>query len=388
MHRSSRAVSAIVGGLIVLAILFTTIIPLIILLQNSYALFLNESNSRRIFDIDRLSESLRVSISQEPDTKQLALIVSNEGPIHVNVVRIWAIDIDYQKSIPSDGPCLQSSDASYVLSLPPGMNSSIIVQQCVTGFSGIVQFLAVTERGRIFSSEKIKLESGRLIDIVYPFTLTVSIINMRKGRWYEVYVEPLDNGKVYPTKFTHKATAANENVTVAFGAIAGKYRVTLLENNKQPDDLASENPIVIEVPDTTAVIFTLGHLNYKTVNLRVEILAPKKVKDQTIFNVEVYVSLPREANETVYISSVNDPRIIPGPGLNIDYECTTLSGFRLSPGEIEEVTYCSVEVGEAGGKERSISIIVDQGAITGQGETTGSQYTNDQKIITVKVIGR
>ena len=139
------------------------------------------------------------------------------------------------------------------------MNNSIIVQQCVTGFSGIVQFLVVTERGRIFSSEKIKLESGEPIDIAYPFTLTVNIINMRKGKLYEVYVEPLGNGKIYPTKFPHKATGDNENVTVAFGAFAGKYRVSLYEN-KELVQLGEYNPLDICVPDTTLVLFVVRHV--------------------------------------------------------------------------------------------------------------------------------
>jgi hypothetical protein len=381
MHRSSRAVSAIVGGLIVLAILFTTIIPLIILLQNSYALFLNESNSRRIFDINRLSESLRVSISQEPDTKQLALIVSNEGPIHVNVVRIWAIDIDYQKSIPSDGPCLQSSDASYVLSLPPGMNSSIIVQQCVTGFSGIVQFLAVTERGRIFSSEKIKLESGRLIDIVYPFTLTVSIINMRKGRWYEVYVEPLENGKVYPTKFTHKATAANENVTVAFGAFAGKYKVTLYEDGK-PVRLGEYNPQDIYVPETTAVVFNLGYKPYAIVDFKAIIIAPNTVNKKKMpqIQVQIDIQLPVNAEEPVTITFIKVPPVRFERGATIS-DCVTVSaGFLLTPGQRQTVSTCIIDVNS------DFTIVVDRGNIKGEGLYSLQIYVNAEERKNVKVV--
>jgi hypothetical protein len=64
-----RGVSAIAGGAIVLAIFFMVIVPLVILMQNSYALFLNESNSRRIFDTDRMSESLTVGVSQDAITK-------------------------------------------------------------------------------------------------------------------------------------------------------------------------------------------------------------------------------------------------------------------------------------------------------------------------------
>ncbi|MEM2374049.1 MAG: hypothetical protein QXI11_06355, partial [Thermoproteota archaeon] len=63
-HGKRRGISAIVGGIIILAIFFATIIPLMLLMQNSYTIFLQESNSRRIFDTDRASESLTVEASQ------------------------------------------------------------------------------------------------------------------------------------------------------------------------------------------------------------------------------------------------------------------------------------------------------------------------------------
>jgi hypothetical protein len=200
-----------------------------------------------------MSESLTVGISQDAITKRLTLLLSNDGPVNVRIVRVWAIDVVRQISIPMAKPCLEGE----LLSLPPGGNGTFDVQTCVNGFTGIVQFLAVTERGRIFSSNKIYLKEGGLIDIVFPYTLTVSIINMKKGRMYEVYVTPLGNGKVSPEKFTHKATASNENVTVAFGIFPGNYSVALYENGKLVQ-IPEGNPQLIEVPDKQAVIFILN----------------------------------------------------------------------------------------------------------------------------------
>ncbi|MEM3922149.1 MAG: hypothetical protein QXI18_00280 [Nitrososphaerota archaeon] len=199
-NREKTAVSAIVGGVIVLAIFFVIILLLLILVQNSYAIFLDESNSRRIFDTNRISESLKVEVSQDAATRELVLIVSNDGPIHVKVVRVWVIDVIRQTSITGENPCLNQE----LTGLPPGSNATLIVQECISGFTGIAQFLVVTERGRIFSSNKVYLKNGKFTDIVFPHTLTVSIINMKKGRMYEVYVTPLGTGKVSPEKFTHK----------------------------------------------------------------------------------------------------------------------------------------------------------------------------------------
>jgi len=74
-----RCISAVAGRAIVLAIFFMITVPLTILMQNSYALSLNESNSRRIFDIDKMSESLAVRVSQDASTKELTLTLSNDG---------------------------------------------------------------------------------------------------------------------------------------------------------------------------------------------------------------------------------------------------------------------------------------------------------------------
>jgi len=371
-----RGVSAIAGGAIVLAIFFMIIVPLVILMQNSYALFLNESNSRRIFDTDRMSESLTVGVSQDASTKELTLILSNDGPVNVRIVRIWAIDVVRQKSIPAAEPCLNGE----LLSLPPGGNGTLNVQACVNGFTGIVQFLAVTERGRIFSSNKVYLREGGLVDIVFPYTLTVSIINMKKGRMYEIYVTPLENGRVSPEKFTHKATASNENVTVAFGIFPGNYSVALYENGKLVQ-IPEGNPQLIEVPDTSAVIFTLGHATYKSVELKPLIFAPNTVNKKKIdqITVEIYVQLPKDANESVFIAKILDPLLTIRGGANIA-ECEFYSGYTLLPGQIGPIAVCTININS------DFIIIVNQGKILGEGTLTSATYVNAEASKSIKVV--
>jgi hypothetical protein len=381
MRRGRKGISAVLGGIMVLAIVFTVILPLVILSQHTYGIFLNESNSRRIFDADRLSEFLDVNISQDPQTLQLTLMVSNQGPIHVNVVRVWAIDVDRQASIPTSEACLRSSDTSYIMSLPPGMNGSVAVQQCVQGFTGVVQFLAVTERGRIFSSEKIRLANGQVVDFVYPFTLTVSIINMKKGRWYAVIVEPLDDGKVSPRKFTHKATAANENVTVAFGAFAGRYRVSLYENGRLVQ-LGEYNPKVIYVPETTAVIFDLGYKPITVVDLVPIIDAPNRVNKRKTPAIQIWISvqLPANAEEPVTITSIANPPIrTTGGAPNVSCE-NTQTGFTLNPGQRAIISTCMIDVNS------DFTIIVDGGVIVGEGENSGLNYVNSAASKNVRVV--
>jgi len=376
-----RGISAVAGGAIVLAIFFMIIVPLVILMQNSYALFLNESNSRRIFDTDRMSESLTVGVSQDASTKELTLILSNDGPVNVRIVRIWAIDVVRQKSIPAAEPCLDGE----LLSLSPGGNGTLNVQACVNGFTGIVQFLAVTERGRIFSSNKIYLREGGLVDIVFPYTLTVSIINMKKGRMYEVYVTPLGNGKVSPEKFTHKATASNENVTVAFGILPGNYSISLYENGKLIQ-IPEGNPQLIEVPDKTAVVFILSRGPVIPLPFEVKIIAPKKVKEKSSFIVEVDVQLLKQANESVTITSVGEISITHNlPPGQFDSDCEYYDGFSIRPGERKTVAYCLIWVGEKGGGTRTIEISVPRETINGRGDESGILYTNNPASKTILV---
>lgn len=377
-----KGISAVVGGAIVLALFFATVVPLVIFMQNSYALFLNESNSRRIFDTDRMSESLMVGISQDVLTKDLTLLLSNDGPVNVRIVRVWAIDAVRQTAIPAAGPCLEED----LPSLPPGANGTINVQACVSGFTGNVQFFVVTERGRIFSSSKVYLSGGRPVDIVFPYTLTVSIINMDKGRLYEVYVTPIGNGRVSPEKFTHKATASNENVTVAFGASPGEYVIALYESGKLVQ-VPEGNPQRIVVPESTAIIFTLGHKPYKTVPLEPIISAPSSVNKKRVDTImaDIYVRLPKNTDESVEITQIATNWIKVTGGATID-SCDTYIGVEIQPGQIELVGSCTIiNIDKVTGK--SFTITVNANSIFGEGVISSATYTNIEASKGIKVTG-
>jgi len=374
-----KGISAVIGGAIVLALFFVTVVPLIILMQNSYALFLNESNSRRIFDTDRMSESLVVSISQDALTRDMTLLLSNDGPMNIRIVRVWAIDAVRQTAIPAGEPCLMED----LPSLPPGANGTLRVQACVSGFTGTVQFLVVTERGRMFSSDKVYLVEGRPVEILFPYILSVSIINMEKGKLYEVYVTPIGNGKVSPEKFTHKATASNENVTVAFGIFPGTYSIALYENNKLVQ-LPEGNPQIIDVPEKTAVIFILGYKPYETVPLEPIISAPSSVKRGTDVVANILVKLPRTADESVVITEVSSSFLTVTGGAKIE-GCDIYTGIMLQPGQTGLVATCTISTDKVSGK--SFTITVNANSIFGEGMISSAIYTNKEESISIKIRG-
>jgi len=391
MHKSKSAVSAIVGGLIVLAILFTTIIPLVILLQNSYAIFLHESNSRRIFDTDRSSESMLVDliVTTTGLIKNLKLFLTNDGPITINPVRIWIIDANNQAILPCSGsggftPYIALTD----IVLRPGENKTIDeVSNCLMNpalYNKVVQFLVVSERGRIFSSMRINITS-LLNEFVYPYTLTVSIINMKRGRDYTVEVEPLGEGDANPRKFTHKATASNENVTVAVGTTAGTYKVTLLENGVPPNELNGYNPQIINVPDTTAVIFNLKRVEYSAVPLEVIIDAPNKVfvtqGEEEAFDVRIYVQLPKTALEPVEIKfiDVGGIELVGLPSGRIQHSCDPYGSFTIYPDDRKITMTCTVEVKGADPGQEKLIFTVKPETIKGIGVYSGLTYSNTEE---------
>jgi hypothetical protein len=202
---------------------------------------------------------------------------------------------------------------------------------------------------------------------------------------YEIYVTPLGNGKVSPEKFTHKATASNENVTVAFGIFPGNYSVALYENGKLVQ-IPEGNPQLIEVPDKQAVIFILNRGPIISLPLDVIIIAPKMVKEKSFFTVEIDVQLSNKANESVMIASVGNILITSDlPPGQFDSDCSYYDGFSIRPGEREIVALCSILVGEKGTGTKSVGISVPAGAINGIGEESGIFYTNEPESTTIKV---
>jgi hypothetical protein len=283
--------------------------------------------------------------------------------------------------LPADGPCYTQS-----ITLNPGSEALIDVSTCVQGYTGYAMFKVVTERGRQFTSDVVYLQNGVLPSSPYPFTLTVSIINMQRGKTYTVEVTPLDDGLVSPRTFTHKATASNENVTVAFGTTEGTFRVTLYENNRLKD-LGDQNPQTVKVPDYTAVIFDLGRITITSVNLEVVIMAPPRAvygggQSVVVVPVSVYVKLPSTAQEAVTITSVPTNLLDVSGGHQVS--CSVASGMDLYPNQMAPVASCALTI--TSGNDATLRVA--PGVIVGEGQYSGLQYFNSGASFTVRVSGR
>jgi hypothetical protein len=379
--RGKSGISSVVAALFTVVIVFFALVPTFLFTQSLYSILSREVNERRYFEIDRSSEELEVFVMQIGNRPNLKVV--NTGPISLVVVRVWAYSFGTGVTLPPNGPCY-----SQPVTLNPASDALIDVSTCVQGYTGYVMFKVVTERGRQFTSDVVYLQNGMLPSSPYPFTLTVSIVNMQRGKTYTVEVTPLDDGLVSPRTFTHKATASNENVTVAFGTTAGTFRVTLYESGRIVN-LGDRNPQTVKVPDYTAVIFNLGRIDITSVNLDVVIMAPRKVvygggQSVVVVQVSVFVKLPHTAQEPVTITSVPSDLLYVSGGGRLTDPCTVISGMDLHPNQMVPVATCAVEIISG----RDVTLTVPSGVILAEGQYSGRQYSNSGASFTIKVSGR
>jgi hypothetical protein len=390
MKRDRSAVSTMVGVAIAIAIFFTTLIPLYVYTSTLYNLYSNELNSRRIRDIDRATESLEIAVEGKitpiPGTdNQIRLILKNLSPLMIRTQRIWAMDVERATPI-GDDPCIRTP-----IDIPPGGNNSIHIHQCLTGFTGRAQFIAVTERGRLFASAPVLIIGGRLASGLYPYTLTVSIINMKRGNQYTILVSPERDADTQPRSVTYKATASNENVSLSFGATAGTFRIYLLENGVlvHPTRLIAPrtNPAEVTLPDYWNVVFILTRTEVTPLTIDLEIIAPARVLEGESFSIDITLSLPAQAGENVRI---NHDAIRNAIGLAGDFEAGSLYclplGDVLTPGMTTIALRCQLSAADLRGNSPGlITVTVPSLSAAATGIDSGLPYPSDSDSTSITV---
>ncbi len=378
---------------IIIAIFFTTLIPLYVYMSSLYNLLSNEINSRRIRDVDRETEDLKLFVEGKSGINQenpsISVILKNTSPLLIRVERIWVMNVETGSPV-GDAPCIDR-----ILDVPPGWNITENVNTCVQGFTGRVQFIAVTERGRLFGSAPIDLLRGRIIAGLFPYTLTVSVINMKRGSEYTIDILPLEDADIHPRSITYKATASNENISLSFGATAGTFLVYLKENGILVSAgrliAPPTNPMAVSLPDYWNVVFILSRSTIQPVTIDLEISAPNRVLEGEAFQFQIILSLPPQAGEEVRI---NHNRIIQAISLSGDYEQNTLACWpvaeTLSPGSTRIALSCSLTASELTGNRNSgsITITVSQLPDCGIGVDSGLPYPSDQDSTSIQVRGQ
>ena len=236
--REEKAVSTVLGIAILVAIVFLVILPLLIFLQNTAALYNLAVSERSRLELERMQERLEVHASISPVDHKLRILLLNNGPLTVNITRVYVM---------SDSLPTPERDLSDQVIISPSSGVTVLGPDRVKDMPEIEEgseyFIDVTtSRGKTYSAPENPLS---VTDP--PYLLQVTLMNMKYGEKYsvEIRVDDINEEKVgciriespsgpsYPC--TDSATVEylserwNENKTFAFRVMPGNYTITVKE---------------------------------------------------------------------------------------------------------------------------------------------------------------
>ncbi|MCW4037197.1 MAG: hypothetical protein NWF13_00510 [Candidatus Bathyarchaeota archaeon] len=96
--KARRGISTVLGVLLMVGILFTTIIPLFIYVNSVNNHYDTTVVNMGIADQERSMEDLTVYAFGRDETCDINVLLVNEGSIAVNITRIWVMSMDLQRT--------------------------------------------------------------------------------------------------------------------------------------------------------------------------------------------------------------------------------------------------------------------------------------------------
>ena len=98
-RKRRRGVSTILGTIIFIGILFTSVIPMMLVMKQADTIYTQRVNEMESRDDERSSEILVVNAFPVNDTStQLKIEVENIGVVSVKIIRVWINDVDYSET--------------------------------------------------------------------------------------------------------------------------------------------------------------------------------------------------------------------------------------------------------------------------------------------------
>ena len=98
-HKRRRGISTIMGTLIFVGILFTSIIPMYIVMKQADNIYTRNVHEIGVSDQDRAREAIEAYTYPLTSTSnQLNVKVTNTGVVPVKIVRVWINDVSYSVS--------------------------------------------------------------------------------------------------------------------------------------------------------------------------------------------------------------------------------------------------------------------------------------------------
>lgn len=144
LGRSRSAISTIIGGIIVIAIMFTVIIPLFFYMNTMNDMYNSVATEMRGFDQQRGWEEIEVYAWAT--IEGVNITIKNKSPISVNIIRIWVISENYNPEYFTRDISVKPGD-SIMISDDGAINEKI------AGLENTRYYIKIaTERGNLFQS--------------------------------------------------------------------------------------------------------------------------------------------------------------------------------------------------------------------------------------------
>ena len=96
MHSKRKGVSTILGTLIFIGILFTSVIPMMLVMKQADTIYTQRVHERQIRDQERDSEDLDANGFPVNETSpELKVRITNRGVVPVRIVRVWVNNMNF-----------------------------------------------------------------------------------------------------------------------------------------------------------------------------------------------------------------------------------------------------------------------------------------------------
>lgn len=234
-RRKRKGVSTILGTLIFIGILFTSVVPMFLVMNQADTIYEQKKLERERFDEERARENVNVIVypsgTAAPDN--LTIIAENTCEMTVKIERIWINDtIHNQESIiKSMSPLILGT---FDVSPPAGKNSSYDIR-------------VTTDRGNVFESG-----SGPIVYDGWDWEVETKMINVlisSSGVVFKIYVTGPNDYNEYAQVWKIGGTAFKTFDITENGN--GVYTVTVKRGSKT----IHEEDVTMEWPDGPSVLW-------------------------------------------------------------------------------------------------------------------------------------
>ncbi len=167
-----RGTASILGTLVFVGIIFTSFIPMMLLMNQADMLYDMRKHELGILDQERIDEEISFYAYPDSDDK-IVLSIKNKGKTLIKIVNVWINDVEYPQNV--------NINAMETINLDP----LVVTLQDLTSYTVKV----ITENGNVFSSEAGTLYYSSSADGWYTPSLGICVhIENLQGK-YQIIIK-------------------------------------------------------------------------------------------------------------------------------------------------------------------------------------------------------